>query len=61
MTATNSPSPTQKKFDCLTFKQKAQAQIHEDTKTMSVQELLEYFHQASHAGAIGSWWKTITR
>lgn len=59
MTATNNPSPTQKRFDCLAFKQKAQAQIYEDTKTMSPQELIEYFHQVSHSGAVGDWWKSV--
>ncbi|MBE9140275.1 hypothetical protein IQ254_24250 [Nodosilinea sp. LEGE 07088] len=59
MTATNHYSPARRKFDCLAFKQQAQAQIYEDTKMMSPQELIEYFHQASHWGAVGDWWKTV--
>lgn len=55
----NNPSPTQKSFDCLAFKQKAQTQIYEDIKTMNSQELIEYFHQASQSGAAGYWWKTV--
>lgn len=58
MTTTNNLSSAQKKFDCLAFKQKAQTQIYEDTKTMNSQELIEYFRQASHSGALGDWWKT---
>jgi hypothetical protein len=60
MTRTNNPSPAQKKFDCLTFKQKAQTQIYEDIKAMNSQELIEYFRQASHSGVLGDWWKTLT-
>jgi hypothetical protein len=59
MTTTNNLSSTQKKFDCLAFKQKAQAQTYRDTNAMGSQELVDYFRKSSHSGALGDWWKTI--
>jgi hypothetical protein len=60
MTATNNQSSTQKKFDCLVFKQQAQAQIYKDISSMGSQEIIEYFRQSSRAGVLGQWWKTVT-
>ncbi len=59
MTATNNQSSTQKKFDCLVFKQQTQVQIYRHTKSMSSQEIIDYFRQSSHSGVLGQWWKTV--
>lgn len=59
MTATNNQSSIQKKFDCLMFKQEAQAKIYQDISAMNSQELIDYFRQSSHSGALGQWWKTV--
>ncbi len=60
MTTTSNSSLTQKKFDCLEFKQQVQAQIHQDINAMGSQEIIEYFCQSSHSGVLGQWWKTVT-
>jgi hypothetical protein len=59
MTTTSDLSSTQKRFDCLAFKQNAQAKIYQETNAMGSQELIAYFRQSSHSGVLGDWWKTV--
>lgn len=59
MKLTNEQTETNKSFDCLKFKENAQAEIIEETKNMSQQELLDFFHNASRSGALGQWWQKI--
>lgn len=59
MTTMSNSSLTQKKFDCLEFKQQVQAQIYQAVNAMNSQEIIEYFRQCSYSGALSQWWKTV--
>jgi hypothetical protein len=53
MKSTNEQTETNESFDCLKFKESAQAEIVEETRNMNQQELLDFFHKASRSGALG--------
>jgi hypothetical protein len=52
-----SQTKTKKTFDCVAFKRKVQAEIHEEIKGLSVQEQIEYFRRAAESGPLGKWWR----
>jgi hypothetical protein len=58
MTPTN--RATEKTFDCLEFKRKAQERIYEETKHLTTEEQIEYFKQTARSGTLGQWWHSIT-
>jgi len=49
---------TEKDFDCVEFKRKAQLRIYESIKDLSPSEEIEYFRKAAERGPLGAWWKT---
>jgi len=53
--------PTEKTFDCLEFKRKAQERIYEETKHLTTEEKIAYFRQAARSGTLGQWWQSITQ
>ena len=50
---------TEKRFDCIEFKRKAQEQIHEETKGLKPEGEIAYFNRAARTGPLGDWWKTL--
>ena len=46
-------------FDCLAYKDRIQAEIHEDTKGMSYAQLREYFSKRVASGPFAELWKRI--
>jgi len=48
-----------KKFDCVAYKHRVQARIYEETKHLSPQEEITYFHKRASTGPLGSWWTTV--
>lgn len=51
---------TDKAFDCVAFKRRAQSKVYEDTRQMTVAEQVEYFRRRAQSGALGSWWKRVS-
>lgn len=51
---------TDKPFNCVAFKRKAQSKVYEDTRRMTVAEQVAYFHRRASSGALGSWWKRVS-
>jgi len=49
-----------KTFDCVEMKRRAQEKIYEETKGMSAEELVAYFHQGVAQGPFGELWKKGT-
>ena len=47
--------------DCVALKRRAQEQIYADTKGLSVAEQIAYFRRRAAAGALGGWWKQVSR
>jgi hypothetical protein len=48
-----------KKFDCVTMKLEIQAKMYEETKEMSNEALLRYYHQAVEKGPFAEKMKRI--
>lgn len=51
---------TNKKFDCLTFKRKAQRRIYKKIKDLSPADEVKYFRGRAASGPFGEWWKKAT-
>lgn len=47
----------EKDFDCVEMKRKAQEKIYEETKDLSREELVAYFHRRAETGPFGKLWK----
>ena len=56
-----SPMKTEKKFDCLEYKEKVQAEIFEEIKGLTSQEQIEYFNRHAEKGDLADWWRRIRR
>lgn len=48
-----------KKFDCVEYKNKVQAEIYEETKGLTPRQQIEYFNQHAENGNMADWWKKI--
>lgn len=48
-----------KDFDCLKFKETAQARIYERIKNLSTEEQIEYFKDRAEKGPLGDWWRSL--
>jgi len=48
-----------KKFECLQFKRKAQAEIYEEIKELTPRQQIEYFERKADQGPMGKWWKQV--
>ena len=46
-----------KKFDCVEMKWKIQEQIYEETKGMSPENIVAYFHRCVEKGPFADLWK----
>ena len=46
-----------KTFDCVEMKRKIQEKIHEETKDLSKEELVDYFHRHAETGPFAELWK----
>jgi hypothetical protein len=56
-----SRTKTKKTFDCIAFKEKAQAEIYEETRNLSRAEQIEYFKRTAAAGPLGKLRKKLPR
>ena len=52
---------TKKAFDCIAFKEKAQAEIYEEIRNLSRAEQIEYFKRTAASGPLGEWWRKVAR
>ncbi len=50
-----------KKFDCVKFKDAAQAQVYKEIKGLTLQQQIEYFNTNAESGPLADWWKNIRR
>ena len=50
---------TTKAFNCVAFKRRAQAAIHEDIDSMTPEQEIAYFERRAAQGTLGDWWKRI--
>ncbi len=48
---------TRKTFDCVEMKRKIQEKIHEETKDLNREELINYFHHHVRTGPFAELWK----
>lgn len=46
-----------KTFDCVEMKRQIQEKIHEETKDLSREELIDYFHRHAETGPFAELWK----
>ena len=46
-----------KTFDCVEMKRKIQERIYEETKGLSREELIDYFHRHAQTGPFAELWK----
>lgn len=51
----------EKTFDCLAYKDRAQGEIYEETKNLSNEELVKYFHDAVEKSPLAEFWKKIPK
>ncbi|GHV21891.1 hypothetical protein AGMMS49959_11750 [Planctomycetales bacterium] len=49
-----------KEFDCLKFKEEAQARVYRETKDMSTAELLRYYDERSKSNGF-KWWRPAAK
>lgn len=56
-----SRTKVEKKFDCLAYKDRVQAEIYEEIKGMTREEEIEYFRRATETGPLADWWKKLRR
>ena len=52
---------TKKAFDCIAFKEKAQAEIYEEIRDLSRAEQIEYFKRTAASGPLGALRKRLPR
>jgi|RhiMetdeSRZDD1v2_1073273.scaffolds.fasta_scaffold1710109_2 hypothetical protein len=48
-------------FDCIAFKRRVQAEIYEETKGMTHEEEIAYFHRRVAEGPFGKWWGSLEK
>jgi len=48
----------EKRFDCVDMKRRIQERIYEETRGMSAEEIVAYFHRQVEAGPFADLWKT---
>lgn len=53
--------PKMQRFDCLEFKRKAQKEIYEEIKTLSVEEEIAYFERAAASSPFGHFWNELRK
>ena len=50
-----------KRFDCVEMKRRIQEWIYEETKGMSVEEIVAYYHDSVETGPFADLWKLSAR
>ena len=53
------PTKTEKTFDCVEFKRRAQMEIYKDIQGMTHEQERAYFEEQAERGPLGEWWKRI--
>jgi hypothetical protein len=53
------PTKTEKTFDCIEFKRRAQLQVYEHIRGMTHEQERKYFEEQAEHGPLGDWWKRI--
>ena len=53
------PTKTEKVFDCIEFKRRAQMKIYEEIHGMTHEQERKYFEQQAERGPMGDWWKRM--
>lgn len=53
------PKPTNKTFDCIDFKRKAQSDIFEEIKDLGPEEQVAYFRRRAESGPLAAWWQKV--
>lgn len=48
-------------FDCIAFKRRVQAEIYEETKHMTSEEVSAYYHRRVAEGPFGKWWGSLPK
>jgi len=48
-------------FDCIAFKRRVQTEIREQTKGMTPEEEMAYFHRRVADGPFGKWWGSLEK
>ena len=56
-----SPGKLKKRFDCVAYKDKVQAEIYEEIRGLTPREQIEYYNRRSARGTLAQWWKKIRR
>jgi pyridoxine/pyridoxamine 5'-phosphate oxidase len=51
---------SEKPFDCVAFKRRAQTKIYEETHAMIAEEQVAYFRKRALRGALGAWWQRVS-
>jgi hypothetical protein len=49
----------EKTFDCLAFKDRAQARLIEETRGMTAEQETAYLTRKAEEGPLGEWWKKV--
>jgi hypothetical protein len=53
------PTTTEKQFDCVEFKRRAQIKISAQILGMTHEQERAYFEEQAERGPLGHWWKRI--
>ena len=56
-----SQTTAKKRFDCVKFKRKVQAEIFDETRAMTPQQEIEYFNKKAETGRVGKGWKKVRK
>jgi hypothetical protein len=48
-------------FDCVEMKRRIQAEIYEETKDLTPDQVIEYYRKSAEEGPWGDWWKKVYR
>ena len=56
-----SKTKTGKGFDSVAFKNRVQAEIHEEIKALTPPQQIEYFNRRAETGPLAPWWKKVRR
>lgn len=53
------PMKTEKTFDCVEFKRRAQLEILEHIQGLTHEQERAYFQEQAESGPLGDWWKLV--
>jgi len=55
------PMKTEKTFDCVEFKRRAQLEIFEHIQGLTHEQERAYFQEQAESGPLGDWWKRVKK